>query len=293
MIKTDEETMSINFKPRLEGKACIVTGAGMHDNLIGTGMATAVSLAREGAKVLVADISEENAEKTAQQIRDEKIGHAEIYLGDATRTEDSEAMVAASLKYFGGLDVLVNNLGWGGKSAIDNNGTRSKGISEIDEQEWTDAFDMNLNSAMLASRHAIPVMAKAGGGSIINVSSCDGMSSALTYDASYAVSKGALHMLTRSTAAWHGRQGIRANCIAPGHLHSSFSNHFDPDLRERRKQVVPLGTEGTPWDVAMAAVFLASDESRWISGIIMPIDGGLFAAQPMLAHDFITKQKTK
>ena len=152
---------------------------------------------------------------------------------------------------------------------------------------------MNLNSAMLASRHAIPVMAKAGGGSIINVSSCDGMSSGLTYDASYAVSKGALHMLTLSTAAWHGRQGIRANCIAPGHLHSSFTNHFDPDLRERRKQVVPLGTEGTPWDVAMAAVFLASDESRWISGIIMPVDGGLFAAQPMLAHDFITKQKTK
>ena len=107
----------------------------MHDNLIGTGMATAVSLAREGAKVLVADISEENAEKTAQQIRDEKIGHAEIYLGDATRTEDSEAMVAASLKYFGGLDVLVNNLGWGGKSANINDGWRSKGISEIDEQE--------------------------------------------------------------------------------------------------------------------------------------------------------------
>ena len=165
--------MSINFKPRLEGKACIVTGAGMHDNLIGTGMATAVSLAREGAKVLVADSSEENAQKTAQQIREEKIGHAEIYLGDATRTEDSEAMIDAALKYFGSLDVLVNNLGWGGKSAIDNNGTRSKGISEIDEQEWTDAFDMNLNSAMLASRHAIPVMAKAGGGSII-LPACDG-----------------------------------------------------------------------------------------------------------------------
>ena len=124
--------MSINFKPRLEGKVCIVTGAGMHDNLIGTGMATAVSLAREGAKVLVADISEENAEKTAQQIRDEKIGHAEIYLGDATRTEDSEAMIAAALKYFGGLDVLVNNLGWGGKSANINAGLRSKEKNNID-----------------------------------------------------------------------------------------------------------------------------------------------------------------
>ena len=260
MIKTDEEAMSINFKPRLEGKVCIVTGAGMHDNLIGTGMATAVSLAREGAKVLVADISEENAKKTAQQIRDEKIGHAEIFLGDATRTEDSEAMIAAALKYFGGLDVLVNNLGYGGPSGI--NLKRSKGISEIDEQEWTDAFDMNLNSAMLASRHAIPVMAKARGGSIINISSCDGISSADHYGAPYSVSKGALHMLTRGTAAWHGREGIRANCIAPGHLHSAFTEHLKPEHRERRKQVVPLGTEGTPWDVAMAAVFLASDESR-------------------------------
>mgnify|MGYP001449607544 CR=1 FL=1 len=144
--------MSISFKPRLERKVCIVTGAGMHDNLIGTGMATAVSLAREGAKVLVADISEENAEKTAQQIRDEKIGHAEIYLGDATRTEDSEAMIAAALKYYGGLDVLVNNLGWGGKSANINDRLRSKGISEIDEQEWTDAFEMNLNLIEFSSR---------------------------------------------------------------------------------------------------------------------------------------------
>ena len=293
MIKTDKEAMSINFKPRLEGKVCIVTGAGMHDNLIGTGMATAVSLAREGAKVLVADISEENAEKTAHKIRDEKIGHAEIYLGDATRTEDSEAMVAASLKYFGGLDVLVYNLGWGGKSEIHNNGKRRGGISEIDEKKWADAFKVNLNSAMLASRHAIPVMAKAGGGSIINVSSCDGISSADHYGAPYSVSKGALHMLTRGTAAWHGREGIRANCIAPGHLHSAFTEHLKPEHRERRKQVVPLGTEGTPWDVAMAAVFLASDESRWISGVILPVDGGLFAAQPMLAHDFIQGDNPK
>ena len=152
---------------------------------------------------------------------------------------------------------------------------------------------MNLNSAMLSSRHAIPVMAKAGGGSIINVSSCDGISSADHYGAPYSVSKGALHMLTRGTAAWHGREGIRANCIAPGHLHSAYTEHLKPEHRERRKQVVPLGTEGTPWDVAMAAVFLASDESRWISGVILPVDGGLFAAQPMLAHDFIQGDNPK
>jgi len=285
--------MSKNPKPRLEGKVCIVTGAGMHDGKVGTGMATAVSLAREGAKVLVADVSEENATKTVQQIRDEKLGQAEIFIGDATRTEDSEAMIAAALKYFGRLDVLVNNLGYGGKSVNRNNGKRSRGIAEIDGQEWADAFDMNLNSAMLASRHAIPVMAETGGGSIINVSSCDAIASADHYGAPYSVSKGALHMLTRGTAAWHGREGIRANCIAPGHLHSAYTEHLKPEHRKRRKQVVPLGTEGTPWDVAMAAVFLASDESRWISGIILPVDGGLFAAQPMLAHDFITGQNSK
>ena len=283
--------MSINFKPRLEGKVCIVTGAGMHDNLIGTGMATAVSLAREGAKVLVADISEENAKKTAQQIRDEKIGQAELFIGDATSEEDSKAMIENAENQFGRLDVLVNNLGYGGPSGI--NLKRSKGVSEIDGQEWADAFDMNLNSAMLASRHAIPVMAKAGGGSIINVSSCDGISSADHYGAPYSVSKGALHMLTRATAAWHGREGIRANCIAPGHLHSAFTEDLKPEHRERRKQVVPLGTEGTPWDVAMAAVFLASDESRWISGVVLPVDGGLFAAQPMLANDFIQGNNPK
>ena len=189
--------MSINSKLRLEGKVCIVTGAGMHDDLDGTGMATAVSLAREGAKVLVADISEKNATTTVQKIRNENIGQAELFIGDATSEEDSKAMIENAENQFGRLDVLVNNLGYGGRSRI--NLKRSKGISEIDGQEWADAFDMNLNSAMLASRHAIPVMAKAGGGSIINVSSCDGISSADHYGAPYSVSKGALHMLTRAT----------------------------------------------------------------------------------------------
>ena len=283
--------MSINSKPRLEGKVCIVTGAGMHDDIGGTGMATAVSLAREGAKVLVADISEKNATNTVQMIRSENFGQAELFIGDATSEEDSKAMIENAENQFGRLDVLVNNLGYGGPSGI--NLKRSKGVSEIDGQEWADAFDMNLNSAMLASRHAIPVMAKAGGGSIINVSSCDGISSADHYGAPYSVSKGALHMLTRATAAWHGREGIRANCIAPGHLHSAFTEDLKPEHRERRKQVVPLGTEGTPWDVAMAAVFLASDESRWISGVVLPVDGGLFAAQPMLANDFIQGNNPK
>ena len=180
----------------------------------------------------------------------------------------------------------MNNVGFGLSSSRSNT-SRSVGITEIDDREWDDAMDMNLKSAMLTSRAEIPEMSKTGGGSIINISSCDAIASADHYGAPYSVSKGALHMLTRGTAAWHGREGIRANCISPGHLHSSYTDHYIQEHRERRKKVVPLGIEGTPWDVAMAAVFLASDESRWISGVVLPVDGGLFAAQPMLGHDLI------
>ena len=278
-------------KPRLQGKVSIVTGSGANAGKVGTGMATAICLASEGAKVLVADVSKENAMRTVERIRDETGGEALVYTGDATKSEDCLAMVKAAVDGFGALHVLVNNLGYGISSSYRNSG-KSKGIAGIDEQEWENAFDLNLKSAMLASRHAIPEMIAAGGGSIINVSSCDGIAGSNNYGAPYSVSKGALHMLTRTTAAWHGRDGIRANCIAPGHLHSAFTLHLDEEHRERRRRVVPLGTEGTPWDIAWAAVFLASDESRWISGVTLPVDGGLFAAQPLLAYEFIKGEPT-
>ena len=271
-------------EPRLQGKAAIVTGGGSHERQVGTGRATAVCLANEGAKVLVADVSFENASRTVDEIRDDIGGEASIFTGDATNNDDSCAMIAAAVERYGHLHVLVNNLGYGGSSS---NLGLSKGISGIDDKEWERGFDLNLKSAMLASKHAIPAMIASGGGSIINLSSCDAIAGAAHYGAPYSVSKGALHMLTRATAAWHGRDGIRANCIAPGHLHSAFTIGFGSELRDQRKRVVPLGTEGTPWDVAWAAVFLASDEARWISGVILPVDGGLFAAQPLLGHDFI------
>jgi len=234
--------------------------------------------------VLVADVSHENASRTVDEIRDAVGGEASVFTGDATNNEDCHAMVAAAVEHYGGLHVLINNLGFGGSSS---NPGLSIGISGIDEEEWERGFDLNLKSAMLASKNAIPAMIASGGGSIINFSSCDGIAGATHYGAPYSVSKGALHMLTRATAAWHGRDGIRANCIAPGHLHSAFTTGFDAALRDRRCRVVPLKTEGTPWDVAWAAVFLASDEARWISGVILPVDGGLFAAQPLLGHDLI------
>lgn len=271
-------------EPRLQGKVAIVTGGGSHETQLGTGRATAVCLAREGARVLVADLSGENAQRTVDEIAEDPIGEASAFTGDTTQNENCRAMVEAAVERYGALHVLVNNLGFGGRSSNDG---RSQGISGIDEDDWDRGFDLNLRSAMLASRNAIPAMINSGGGSIINVSSCDAVAAATHYGAPYTVSKGALHMLTRATAAWHGRDGIRANCIAPGHLHSAYTVDFDAELRDRRRRVVPLGTEGTPWDVAWATVFLASDEARWISGAILPVDGGLFAAQPLLGHDLI------
>jgi NAD(P)-dependent dehydrogenase (short-subunit alcohol dehydrogenase family) len=271
-------------EPRLQGKTAVVTGGGSHEGQLGTGRATAVCLAKEGARVLVADASQENASRTVDEIREEIGGEASAFIGDATKSEDCRAMVSAAVERYGGLHVLINNLGFGGSSNVWG---PSKGISEIDEEDWDKAFNLNLKSAMLASKHAIPAMIDSGGGSIINLSSCDAIAAATHYGAPYSVSKGALHMLTKTTAAWHGRDGIRANCIAPGHLHSAFTLDLDVELQNRRRLVVPLGTEGTAWDVAWAAVFLASDEARWISGVTLPVDGGLFAAQPLLGRDLV------
>ncbi len=284
-------------EPRLKDKVAIVTGGGGYDGVLGTGRATAICMAREGAKVLVVDLNGENASRTAETIRDEIGGEASIFIADATKSKDCHAMVNAAVERFGGLHVLVNNLGFGGQTQSSSKISQGFGVAGLDEDELERVMDFNLKSAMLASKHAIPAMIAAGGGSIINFSSCDALAAAEHYRVPYSVSKGALHILTQTTAAWHGRDGIRANCIAPGHLHSAYTNQFSPDHRDLRRRVVPLGTEGTPWDVAWAAVFLASDEARWISGVILPVDGGLFAAQPLLGHNFITgeypQNKTK
>lgn len=266
---------------RLAGKVAIVTGGGSLGGETGTGQATAICMAREGARVLVSDIVAGNAERTVAAIVKEG-GEASAFVGDARLSRDSQAMVAAAVERYGGLHVLVNNLGYRARRK-----GRGRGVAGIVEEQYEAAMDLNLKTAVLASKHAIPAMAASGGGSIINVSSIDGLVTPMHHGVSYAVSKGALPMLTRATAAYHGREGIRANCIAPGHLHSSFTSAIDPELRDRRRRVTPLGTEGTPWDMAWLAVFLASDESRWVSGVTIPVDGGLLAAQPLLGHELL------
>ena len=256
---------------RLAGKTAIVTGAGSRGRSApGIGSSTAILFARQGARIIVADMSEDRAEATLKVI-EEGGGDASIVLADITREEDCRNLAAECVERYGSLDIVVNNAGAPGSGMV----------TEFDEESWNVAIDVNLKGAMLVCKHAVPCMAASGGGSVINISSIDGLLAGAYLNVPYSVAKGGLATLTKLMAVHHGRQNIRANCIAPGHVHASFTADFSQEERERRRKIGPLGTEGTAWDVAYAALYFASDESRWISGVIMPVDGGLLAATPL------------
>ncbi|MDE2728665.1 MAG: SDR family NAD(P)-dependent oxidoreductase [Gemmatimonadota bacterium] len=257
-------------KPRLDGKVAVVTGAGTQSDVAGTGQATAVLLAREGAKVLLTDRSAENAGKTLAVIEEEG-GTASVFAGDVTRSADCRAMTETAVERYGGLHILFNNVG------LSYPGT----VVDVQEEHWDEIMAVNLKAMMLVSRFAIPAMMDAGGGSIINMASVDGFRSGWSYNVAYETSKGGVIALTINMAVQHGRDGIRVNCIAPGHLHGSFTAGLSDAHRELRWRSTPLGTEGTAWDVAHAAVFLAGDESRWITGITLPVDAGSSIALPL------------
>lgn len=257
-------------KPRLDGKVAIVTGAGTQGEAAGTGQTTAVLLAREGAQVLLADRNEENANRTLKAIEREG-GTASVFTGDVTRSAVCRAMTETAVDRYGGLHILFNNVG------ISHPGT----VVDVREEHWDEIMEVNLKSMMLASRFAIPAMKESGGGSIVNVASIDGFRSGWSYNVAYETSKGGVIALTINMAVQHGRDGIRVNCIAPGHLHGSFTAGLSDAHRELRRRSTPLGTEGTAWDVAHAAVFLAGDESRWITGITLPVDAGSSIALPL------------
>ena len=240
----------------------------------GTGQATAVLFARQGAKVLLADLEIERAQETLKTIEAEG-GVASVFEVDVTQEERCQAMVETCLERYGALHILFNNvgLGVGGK------------VPDVKDADWNRALDVNLKSAVMSSKYAVPQMEASGGGSIINVSSIDGLRAGQFPNIPYAAAKGGLVSLTKAMAVHHGRQNIRVNCLAPGHLHAPFVAHITEEQRELRRKAGPLGTEGDAWDVAWAAVFLASEEARWISGVILPIDAGLLAATPLAVFD--------
>ena len=262
---------------RLDGKVAIVTGAGSSGPGVGTGKATAILFAREGAKVLLVDQVRERAEETLATIREES-GEASVFEGDVARADDCRAMVEAAVGRYGGLHILFNNVG------IRSPGT----VVEVDEEEWDCVLDINLKSMMLTGKYAISRMIEGGGGAIINVSSVAGFrGSGGGGAAPYAASKGGVIALTTSMAVQHGRENIRVNSIAPGSIFTPMATVDATDeVIVMRSRAVPLGTQGTAWDVAWAAVFLASDEARWISGIVLPVDAGLLTttALTMLEH---------
>jgi NAD(P)-dependent dehydrogenase (short-subunit alcohol dehydrogenase family) len=253
---------------RLKGKVAIVTGAGSSGELVGNGAATAILFAREGAKVLCADLVEEKAEATAAAIRKEG-GIASPFRADVSSARDCAAMAQACIERYGRLDVLDNNVGISVRADV----------LEVTEEQWDRVMAVNVKSIMLTAKYAVPHMVKAGGGSIINISSVAGLRA--NQSTPYTTSKAAIVGMTRSMAGDHGRQGIRVNCIVPGLIYGPMTApRMDPALRRTRREAAPLGTEGTGWDVAWAAVFLASDEARWITGVALPVDAGLLVMSP-------------
>jgi NAD(P)-dependent dehydrogenase (short-subunit alcohol dehydrogenase family) len=266
---------------RLAGKVAIVTGAG---STPGPGMATgrgcAILLARSGARVVLADIDADRAEDTRKIIEADG-GTAVVFAGDMTRSADCAAMVATAVDTFGTLDILVNNIG------VSAPGT----VADLSEADWDRVQALSLRTMFLASRSAVPVMAASGGGSIVNIGSIAAARGG-GYP-SYAAAKGGVHALTVDMAFAHGRQGIRVNAVAPGHittplLFSVLGVTPEADYRQRLAAAsTMLGTGGDGWDVGWAAVFLASDEARWITGVVLPVDGGVMAVTPLMMADHL------
>jgi NAD(P)-dependent dehydrogenase (short-subunit alcohol dehydrogenase family) len=253
---------------RLAGKVAVVTGAAPRGEGVGNGMATAILFAREGAKVVLVNRSAERAEKLAWQIKGEG-GEAAVFAGDVATSEAAEAMAAFAAQTYGRLDVLHNNVGIGAPGTPET----------VTLADWHKVLEANLTTTMLCTRSCLPRMKQAGGGSIIMVSSIAGALGLMgsTGAVAYSTAKAGLHGFTLSVAADYVTENIRANCIVVGSVHTPMVAHLGAEARERRKNMVPMKSEGTAWDVAHGAVYLASDESRWVTGLMLPIDGGLSA----------------
>ena len=251
------------------GKIAIVTGAASQGEGVGNGAAVAILFACESAKVVLVNRHAERARLLEDRIRTEG-GEATAFGGDVTQPEATEAMAAFAVERYGRLDILHNNVATGASGTPET----------VDLAEWDRVFQTNLTSAMLCCRSCIPRMRNSGGGSIINVSSVAGMLglSGSSGAVAYTATKAGLQGLTLSIAADYAAQGIRANCLIVGTVWTpAAAAHFGEESRDRRRNAAPLQTEGTAWDVAYAAVYLASDEARWVTGVMLPVDGGLLA----------------
>lgn len=256
---------------KLAGRTALVFGAGSAGPGWGNGKAAAVLYAREGANVVAVDLNADAAEATRAVIAAES-GTAIALAGDITRAADIEAVVARTLAEFGRIDVLHNNVGI----------TDMGGLEDISEQRWQRVMDINLTGVFLTCKAVVPVMLRQGGGAIINISSIAATVINQYPYFSYYASKAGLNHFTRALAVHYAKQGIRANVVMPGLMDTPLvraqiaGQHDDHDTMMRaRDAMTPMGRQGTAWDVARASVFLASDDAAYITGVCLPVDGGL------------------
>jgi len=213
---------------------------------------------------------DEEAANTTHQAITEAGGESSLFVADVSHEAGCKTLVEAAVDRYGRLDILMNSVGISGWGMV----------TEVTEETWDRTLDVDLKSVVFTSKYAIPEMIKSGGGSIINISSVDGIRAGMTRNIPYAAAKGGMITVTKAMAVHHGRDNIRVNCIAPGMLHTSMTENTHDKRRQIRRDLAPLGTEGRAEDIAMAATFLASDESRWITGVLLPVDAGLMAAGP-------------
>jgi len=260
------------FRERLTGKVALVAGGGSSDARFGIGKAIAFSFAGEGAKVCVVDRDADAAERTRAVI-EELGGDAIVSHGDITVDADCARMVAATIERYGALDILVNNVGV-------HVGAGGSSLGSLAMSDWDRVLDVNLRGVVLLTRHAVPHLIAARQSAIVNIGSISGFLASGCL--AYGPSKAALISLTRELALLYGRRGVRANVICPGHLYTPFvESAIDERMRDWRRRIAPLGIEGDVWDVASAAVFLASSESRFLTSVCLPVDGGATEIMPM------------
>jgi len=260
---------------RLDGKVALVMGAGASGPGWGNGKAAAVLFAREGARVFCVDLVHEAAQQTVAIIRGEG-GEAEAFQADVSDGAAVAGAVEGCLEAFRGLDLLDNNVGI----------LEVGGPVELSEESWDRQMAVNLRSMYLACKHAIPAMLRGGGGAIVNIGSIAGLRYLGVPYIAYSASKGAVTAFTRAVALQYADQGIRANSIAPGLMNTPMiveplaDAYAAGDVEEMiaaRDRQCPMGHMGDAWDVAYAALFLLSDEAKYVTGTELVVDGGITA----------------
>jgi len=263
---------------RLQGKVAIITGAGCVGPGWGNGRAEAVLFAREGAQVFAVDLYAEAMAETVARAEAEAAhgGALRTHLGDMTDAAQVAEMVEACLAAFGRIDILVNNVG----------GPAPGGAVALSETDWDRQLDLNLKSVFLACKHVIPPMAAAGGGAIVNTASTSGLRWTGSANVAYAAAKAAVIQFSRVTAVEYAPKRVRVNTVVPGQVHTPMvearlagqrtGGDVDALLRSRQARI-PLGFMGDGRDTANAALFLASDEARFITGTEIVVDGGMSA----------------